>query len=328
MRLTPALASRFGRAAFAHVEREYPHRLDHVIDDAAASLSPRALHPIFFGSYDWHSCVHGWWLLLSIARLYPAMPLAAMIRERAAATFTPANVEAEVAYMLQPSARGFERPYGWAWLLSLHREAARQRTSWSNALEPLARVIAWRLRDYLSLATYPVRGGGPGNTAFATILAHGWAVEHDPELAAALTATARRWYGGDRDAVAWEPDGEAFLSPVLTEAHCMLRVLPYREFEDWFAAFLPRFDRAEPAALFVPAVVSDRGDGRIVHLDGLNLSRAWTLRTIGRLLPLGHIVHNAGEAHLAAAMPHVTGDYVGEHWLASFALLALLPESF
>lgn len=326
MRLTPRLAARFARIALGHVTREYPHKLDHSMAGDADVRRPSDLHPIFFGSYDWHSCVHGWWLLLSIARLYRTLPEAAAIRALAETTFTPEKVAAEVAYLNRPGAAGFERPYGWAWLLTLHHEATRHGTI-GRTLQPLAQAFATRFRDYLPRATYPVRTGSHANTAFAVLLAYDWAEANDRELALALTEKARDWYGGDRDAQAWEPDGDAFLSPVLTEAHCMMRLLPGREFDLWFADFLPRLDISEPPALFEPVFVSDRSDGKIAHLDGLNFSRAWSWRALGRYLPLAHPAHTSAERHLAAALPHVEGDYMGEHWLASFALLALHPDS-
>lgn len=326
MRLTPRRASRFAQIALGHVTREYPHKLDHAMNGDADVRSPRDLHPIFYGSYDWHSCVHGWWLLLSLARLYRTLPEAAVIRALAEATFTPDKVAAELAYLSRPASGGFERPYGWAWLLALHAEATRHGTI-GRTLKPLAEAFAQRFHDYLPRATYPVRTGSHANTAFAALLAYDWAEAHDRDLALALTAKARDWYGGDRDAQAWEPDGDAFLSPVLTEAHCMMRLLPGREFDLWFADFLPRLDVSEPASLFEPVHVSDRSDGKIAHLDGLNLSRAWSWRALGRYLPLAHPAHSSAERHLAAGLPHVAGDYMGEHWLASFALLALHPET-
>ncbi len=326
MRLTPALAAQFARLALGHVAREWPHKLDHVLTADADARTPRDLHPIFFGSFDWHSCVHGWWLLLTVARLYPQLPEAAAVRALAATTFTTANIAAECAYLDRPASAGFERPYGWAWALALHGEAARHLGPMGRSLEPLARAFAARFAAWLPKATWPNRTGAHGNTAFALILAHDWASTHDRDLALALVDRARDWYAADRDAQGWEPDGDAFLSPTLTEAHCLLRLLPAREFDDWLSAFLPRLDSGEPTTLFTPVTPSDRSDGKIVHLDGLNLSRAWSWRALGQRLPLAHVAHAAGERHLAAALPHVAGDFMGEHWLASFALLALLPD--
>ena len=327
MKLTSVIAGRFMRIALGHVAREYPHKLDQVLTSDEDLRSPRDLHPVFFGSFDWHSCVHGWWTLLTLARLYPGLPEATLVRDLAIATFTRDKIEAELAYLARPASAGFERPYGWAWLLTLHAEATRHHQPWARALDPLAAAFAVRFVDWLPRATYPIRSGAHGNTAFALIHGHAWAAEYHPALALAFSAKAREWYLGDRAADPREPDGDAFLSPLLTEVHCMQRLLPPGEFEPWFAEIMPLLDDGEPAVLFDAAHVSDRSDGKIAHLDGLNLSRAWSWRALGRGLPLGHIAHGAAERHLAAAMPYVAGDYMGEHWLASFALLALLPDS-
>jgi hypothetical protein len=176
-------------------------------------------------------------------------------------------------------------------------------------------------------AFYPIRSGTHSSTAFALILAEEYAASHDQALSGMLRTAARAWYGADADCQAWEPSGEDFLSPALMEAACMRRMLPSEEFATWIGGFLPRLGLGEPATLFRPAAVSDRTDGRIVHLDGLNLSRAWCWRSLAQHWPTGNGLRAAAEAaadaHLAAALPHVAGDYMGEHWLASFAVLAL-----
>ena len=326
MKLDAPLASRFARIALGHVTKEYPHKLDHVLDGDADALPPRVLHPIFFGSFDWHSCVHGWWTLLTLRRLFPDME-GQEISSLADSSFTPAKIATELAYLDRPSSRGFERPYGWGWLLALHREAARHDDrQWATQLGPLARAFAERFVGYLPLLTYPIRVGTHFNTAFALVLAMDWAREFDPRLDRLIRERAVEWFGDDRDCQAWEPGGDEFLSPALIEALCMARVLPPADFERWFAGFLPRLAEREPATLFTPATVSDRSDGKIAHLDGLNLSRAWCWREIAPMLPpeTRSVAEAAAEIHLDAALPHVSGDYMGEHWLASFALLALL----
>jgi hypothetical protein len=300
-----------------------------VLESDSDLLAPRVLHPIFFGSYDWHSCVHGWWLLLTVRRLYPNMQASADIEALAHTSFTPDKAAVELAYVRKDSSRAFERPYGWAWLMALHLEASRDSDrSWSDALRPLADAFAERFRDYLSILTYPIRAGTHFNTAFAIVLALEWADSFDPELAAAMRERSIAWFGADRDCQAWEPSGDAFLSPALTEALCMAKALPAADFRTWFAAFLPRVAVHEPMSLFEPATVSDRSDGKIAHLDGVNFSRAWCWRTLAPLLgPTERTVaEEAADRHLAAALPHVAGDYMGEHWLASFALLALLAS--
>ncbi len=323
------MASRFAAIALGHVAREYPHKLDHVLMGDGDALPPRALHPIFFGSFDWHSCVHGWWTLLTVRRLFPEMVEATEIANLADASFTADKVAAELAYLDRAHSAGFERPYGWAWLLALHGEAARHGDhEWAARLEPLARAFAEQFKRYLAVLTYPIRTGTHFNTAFALVLAGEWAARFDGELAAAIGERTAHWFGGDRDCQAWEPGGDEFLSPALIEALAMSRALPRDEYDRWFAAFLPRIDKHEPASLFTPATVSDRSDGKIAHLDGLNLSRAWCWRSIGGLLPTEQqeLASRVAEQHLGAAMPHIAGDYAGEHWLASFALLALLAE--
>ncbi len=329
MRLDAQLASRFASIALGHVAREYPNKPEHVLDSDADVLPPRELHPIFYGSFDWHSCVHGWWTLLTLRRLFPNMPEASAIAELADASFTTDKVAAEVAYLDRPNRRTFERPYGWAWLLYLHLEATRHPDqNWATELEPLARAFADRLRDFLPLLTYPIRSGAHFNTAFALVLALEWADAFDRELGASIRDRANAWFGDDRDCPAWEPSGDDFVSPALTEALCMARSLPPADFERWFAAFLPRLASREPATLFTPAAVSDRSDGKIAHLDGLNLSRAWCWRSLAPLVPpdAQAVAIAAADRHLSSALPHVAGDYMGEHWLASFALLALLAE--
>jgi hypothetical protein len=325
MKLDAELASHMARIALGHVTKEYPHKLDHVLESDADGLPPRVLHPIFYGSFDWHSSVHGWWTLLTLRRLFPEIPEADPIAELAEASFTGQKAGAELAYLARPLSRGFERPYGWAWLLYLHLEATRQEKSWGESLEPLARAFAQRLRDYMHILTYPIRVGTHFNTSFALVLSLDWAEQFDPTLATLLRDRSRQWFGTDRDCQAWEPGGDEFLSPALIEALCMARAHKAL-FPIWFEQFLPRIAARQPATLFTPAIVSDRSDGKIAHLDGLNLSRAWCWRSLAPLLPPGErsIAEAAANEHLAAAMPHLSGDYMGEHWLASFALVALL----
>ncbi len=329
--LTPQFACQFMALTLGHLGREYPHKLDHVMSSDADVQSPRALHPIFHGSFDWHSCVHGWWQVLRLARLYPDLPEAAEVRDRAAAVLTAENFAVETAYLLQPSARGFSRPYGWAWALALHGEMVRHDAPWAHHADGFAAALAGRFRAFLPLQTYPIRVGTHFSSAFALALLHDWAGQHDAPLAELASERARTWFGADRVCQAWEPGGDEFLSGALTEALLMSRVLPSEEFTAWFDAFLPHAATGQPATLFTPATVSDRSDGKIAHLDGLNLSRAWCWRHIVAALSAGHALiagaQAAAEAHLSAALPHLAGDYMGEHWLATFALLALEAPS-
>ena len=324
--LTSDHAVRFATATLSHLGREYPYKMDLVLNGSEDARPPREHHPIFHGSFDWHSCVHGWWQILRLARLYPDLPVTAEIRARADAMLVPDKVAGELAFLGRPMAAGFERPYGWAWLLALHAEAEQHNAPWAAALEPLALAFAARFHAFLPKLTYPLRVGTHFNIAFALLLARHWAALRDPALVALIDACARDWFAGDRDCQAWEPGGDEFLSSALTEAHLMAVVLG-DAFPAWFDAFLPRAAAHQPATLFAPATVSDRSDGKIAHLDGLNLSRAWCWRAIAAKLgtadPAASVAEAAAEQHLAAALPHVTGDYMGEHWLASFALLAL-----
>lgn len=329
MKLTEDLARHFASVALGHVTRPYPYKDDHVFESDADVRPPRAAHPVFYGSFDWHSCVHGWWTLLTLRRRYPDMPEAPRIEALADESFTPAKLAVERAYLDRPTSRGFERPYGWAWLLYLHLEAERhQDREWAAHLEPLAQAFAARLRDYLTILTYPITVGTHFNTAFALILARRWACGRDTALVALIDAWAERAFGDRSDYRGWEPGGDEFLSPVLTAALLMAEVRPRSVFVPWFEALVVANGWLERACR--PVFVSDRSDGKIAHLDGLNLSRAWCLRTIAGALGdkgLQKPLTQLADRHLEAALPHVAGDYMGEHWLASFALLALpVPE--
>jgi Protein of unknown function (DUF2891) len=323
--LTARAANRFAEIALGHLTREYPHKLDHVMDGPEDVLGPKALHPIFFGSFDWHSCVHGYWLLLRTRRLFPGLDVAPRVEALLDAMLTPAKVAGELAYLDRAYSGGFERPYGWAWLLALHAEAQRHDGEWAANLEPLARAFADRFTLYLPRLTYPIRAGTHFNTAFALVLALDWAQAMDPALAGLISARAAHYYGEDRDCSGWEPGGDDFLSPALTEALLMRRLLAPDDFGAWFEGFLPDLAAGRPPSLFAPAFVSDRSDGKIAHLDGVNLSRAWCWRGLaGALGPeLADVARRTADEHLDASLPHVAGDYMGEHWLATFALLAL-----
>ena len=335
-RLNSDIAALYARTALGHVTREYPNKMDHVLESAADVQGPRDLHPVFFGSFDWHSCMHGWWTLFTVYRLYPNNAVAADIRDLADSLFTTDNIAAEEDYLARPSSRGFERPYGWAWCLMLAAELARHETDegrrWAAALKPLAAAFAQRFTEFLPLATYPVRVGTHYNTAFALslVLDHA-AGSGDGALAALCRDRALAWHRSDRDCQAWEPSQDEFLSPALMEAELMRRVLEPAAFVDWLDGFLPRLAAGQPQTLFAPASVSDRSDGKIAHLDGLNLSRAWCWRGVASALPpedpRRSVALAAAARHLDVALPQVTGDYMGEHWLASFALLALLAAA-
>jgi hypothetical protein len=333
MTLSPELASKFAGLALAHVTREYPNKLDHVLNGPPDLKGPRDLHPVFFGSFDWHSCVHGYWLLATLLRLFPDIGEARDIRKLFDGQLIPSKVKGEVDYLDQPLRGTFERPYGWAWLLmlaaELNRHGSENARQWSEALTPLAAAFSDRFLAFLPKATYPTRVGTHFNSSFAVTLALEYAeVASNEPLRRLLVKKAHDWYDGDADCQAWEPGGDDFLSPALMEAECMRRVLDAGDFSRWLDRFLPRLADREPGTLFKPAIVSDHSDGKIAHLDGLNLSRAWCWRSIAASWPPDDprrsIALDAADTHLAASLPYVAGDYMGEHWLATFALLALI----
>ena len=328
--LDAALAERFAHIALGHVRQEYPNKIDHVLTCDADARTPRQLHPVFFGSFDWHSCVHGWWLLLTLRRKFPDMAAAERITALAGESFTTKGLAAECGYFDAPSASASERPYGWAWLLYLHLEASRHTDqSWAGRIAPLAHRLGTMLADYLKRMTYPIRTGTHANTAFALALALEWADRFDAVLAETIRVRVAHWCGPDRDCAALgEPGGDEFLSPALVEALCVMRVMPEAQFDVWLSGFFPNLAAGSPDTLFTPATVSDRTDGKIAHLDGLNLSRAWCWQALAPRLSgdVRSIVEETAHAHLAAAMPHLDSHYAGTHWLASFALLALLVQ--
>ena len=332
--LTRAQASRFARLALTNVEREFPHKLDHVMAGTEDVAAPRALHPAFFGSFDWHSCVHAHWMLARALRTHGDLPEAARIRAALDAHLTRTNIEVELAYFERPQSRAFERSYGWAWLLKLAEELACwsdvDAHRWSRDLSPLTYAVVERYLAWLPFASYPIRHGIHANTAFALAFAFDYACHCDAQrLLDAVVAKALTWYAADADVpAAWEPSGTDFLSPTLTEATLMRRIYDRDEFSAWLTRFLPGIERIAPSSLFTPVEVSDRSDPFIVHLDGLNLARAWCWREIAAALPAADaraaLARDAATAHLAASLPAVTrGDYVGTHWLATFAVLAL-----
>ena len=336
--LTGAAARSFAAVALANVRAEYPFHLTHFSRGDADLAPPRQLHPVFHGSYDWHSCVHMHWTLLRCLRRHPqaCADLTPAALAHLDARLQPDNVVAEATYFQAAGRASFERPYGWGWLLKLHAELAAlaaephalasRAQGWHRTLAPLATLIAERMLGHLPRADCAVRAGTHGNSAFALRLALDWAGPHrDGVLVAAIDTAAQRWFSADRDyPAAYEPSGDEFLSGGLCEAVLMLRLLPTETLAQWWHGFCPA-----PRALarwLAPAAVSDATDPKIVHLHGLNLSRAWCWRQLMPALPadLRPAVAQAIDSHLSYSLPAATsGDYVGTHWLASFALLAL-----
>lgn len=330
--LTEALASSLARIALANVVQEYPNHPQHVLGGAHDLQAPRALHPAFYGSYDWHSCVHMHWLLACVHRRFPTAPERDAIAQVLDVHLTPAHVAVEAAYFARPESPTFERTYGWAWLLRLAAELAADAAAnlWARALAPLTAAIVARFHDYLPRQRHPLRQGLHPNSAFGLALALDYAnVVADAGLAACCRAAALRWFAADRDVpAAWEPSGSDFLSPALMEADLMRRVLDAPAFAAWLEGFLPGLAQGAPSSLLSPVPVDERTDPLLVHLDGLNLSRAWCLRGIASVLPASDVrrsrLASAADAHLAAGLTGLASDaYAGRHWLASFAVLAL-----
>jgi hypothetical protein len=330
--LTTTLAATLAQTALANVVTEYPYKLDQLLAGSEDLASPRELHPVFWGSYDWHSCVHMHWTLVRLLRRFPDHELAGATRAHLQDRFTPDAIAGELATLREPHRQTFERPYGWGWLLKLAGELealAQEQSStsaWRDAMRPLATDFADRFLAYLPRADYPARGGAHGNSAFALLLALAWCdtVQHRA-LRQVIAERANRWFGRDRRyPAAYEPSGEDFLSAGLVEAALMRRVVDGCSFADWWALFLPPDDAL--TAWLAPVPVSDPTDPRIVHLHGVNLTRAWCWSLLRpELSPeLREPVERAIAAHLEASAPAATsGDYVGTHWLGSFALLAL-----
>ena len=333
-RLDRETAGRFAARALANIAAEYPAKLDHVLGSGADAVAPSVLHPAFHGSYDWHSCVHMHWLLARVRRAFPDLDCRRDIDANFAQRLAPAAIAAEVAYLVRPHTGSFERTYGWAWLLKLAAElsmrddpAGRRH---AQALQPLADAFVQRYLTYLPRAGYAIRHGMHANSAFGLTLALDYARSVGRvDLEAQCATSALAWFGDDRDAPThWEPSGADFLSPSLIEAALMRRVLDAAGFARWLDAFLPGLSARDPRTLVTPVSVTDRSDPQIVHLDGLNLSRAWCLGEIAAALPAGDArvdaLRGSADAHLAAGWQGLASeDYAGAHWLASFAILAL-----
>lgn len=327
-------ASLFAGLALEGIQREYPNKLDHVMNGPQEVRTPSELHPVFYGSFDWHSSVHGHWMLVRLLRTFPELPEAMEIREVLGAHLTPEKVAAEAAYLQQPNRASFERTYGWAWLLKLAEELRAwddpDGRRWARTLQPLADAFVTRYMDFFPKQDYPIRRGVHPNTAFGVAFALDYArMVGEEGLESLLLERARDYFGADAGYPArWEPDGDDFFSRSLIEADLMRRVMPPEEFAVWFHGFLPGITGGEPASLLEPADVSDRSDPKIVHLDGLNLSRAWCMRGIADALPAGdpasEVLRASAARHARATLPHIaSGNYEGEHWLASFAVYML-----
>jgi hypothetical protein len=344
--------ARFAALALGCVAREFPNKLDHVMSDAAEVKTPRQLHPAFYGCFDWHSAVHGHWLLIHLLRSQQGTaPWEQEARRKIDANLTRENIKVETEYFNGADRKSFERSYGWAWLLKLQEElylwGDPQAEKWCDALKPLAETVVGKYLDFFPKQKYPIRVGTHFNTAFGLSFAHDYAatltsevngglkklddesVRRLGELKSLIDERARAYFTADKNCpAAWEPSGDDFLSPSLVEADLMRRILAPEEFAPWFESFLPDIKHGEPRSLLTPADVTGRSDPKIVHLDGLNLSRAWCMKSIANALPAENPARarlsDSATRHAEATLPHVTsGDYAGEHWLATFAVLLL-----
>jgi hypothetical protein len=335
--LTASSASHFAQLVLKSVQREYPNYLQHALDGPDDARTPRELHPAFYGCFDWHSCVHGHWMLAHLVRRFPDLTEAPEIRSALNTNLTVDNLLAETAYLTHPGRQSFERPYGWAWLLKLDMELLAWEDAdarrWHQNLQPLSRTIVAKHMAFLPKQNYPIRAGVHSNTAFGLVFALDYArAVGNTDLERLIVERSRTYFEADADyPTRFEPSGDDFLSPALIEADLMRRVLPLEEFRNWFARFLPDLSSGAELALLKPAEVLDRTDPKLVHLDGLNLSRAWCLRTIAQHLstsdPAKESLEQSAREHAAAALPHIaSGDYMGEHWLATFAVYLLAAE--
>src|SRR5580704_15506835 len=317
-------AARFARLALDCVHKEYPNKIAHSLNSDADVQPPRALTPAFYGCYDWHSSVHGHWLLVRLVRLFPEAPFAPEARRAVAQSLTAPHIAQEVRYLNTDGRGAFERPYGLAWLLQLAAELKEWDTpearQWSATLRPLEQAVTARIVSWLPKMEHPIRTGEHNNTAFSIGLMLDYArITGNAEFGKVVESRARDYYLKDRNCpLSYEPSGEDFLSPCLAEADVVRRILPQAEFAAWFAAFLPRVDLA-------PTRVADMTDGKLYHLAGLNLSRAWMLAGILSALPPADS-HRAPLTSLAARLQQAGLDsiksehYEGGHWLGSFAV--------
>ncbi len=331
--LTEKQAIILARLPLHCIPTEYPNKTSHLINNAEEALmSPRDLHPSFYGCLDWHSCVHGHWMLVKILKQFPGISLKDSIIQTLDNSFQPDKIAAEANYYERfKNSNTYERTYGWAWLLKLDDELYSfddpMAKKWHLALQPLTKKIVELWNDYLKKETYPNRTGVHPNTAFGLVFALDWARSTgDKEFESAIITKAREFYEGNVAIPAYlEPDGTDFLSPSLEVADLMSRIMPQQEFVKWLKHF---YEKRSIENIIKLPVVSDRSDYLIVHLDGLTLSRAWCMKGIARALPAGNkiglLFAETARKFLAHSLPNVvSGNYGGEHWLASFAIYAL-----
>ena len=317
--------------AYECIDQEYPNKTGHVLGDDSYLQPPRVMHPAFYGCFDWHSSVHGHWTLVKILSEFPDFKYRDEIIYKLKKNITAENILQEIAYFDDEHNSTYERTYGWAWLLKLD-EALRE---WNDPvamelqanLSPLVDLLANKFGEFLDKLVYPIRIGEHSNIAFGMSFAYDWAKKYDPDLAIKIESKAQEYYANDCDCpLTWEPGGFDFLSPCLQEASIMLKVLPEKDFRKWLKTFLPKFEK-HPEKYLEIAIVTDRSDGKLAHLDGLNFSRAWCLFEMGHALNNQKLIE-LGDAHFNYSYEKMdSGEYAGAHWLASFATYALVKSN-
>lgn len=311
------------------IEVEFPNKPGAVLGDTTDLKRPKEIRPIFYGCYDWHSAVHGYWSVIKLLKDYPQLDESGEVRKTLKRNITPGNVSVEVDFFSDPNNRNFERTYGWAWLFQLQSELFTWEDAdalyWFDTLKPLADTLIARYKEYLPKLNYPIRTGQHDNTAFGLSLSIDYArCVGDEDFEHLISEHAIRLYGKDMSCnIAFEPGGHDFLSPCLEEALLMSKVLDTNEYRTWLNAFLPEL--FDPRFTLEPGIVSDRSDGHLVHLDGLNFSRATCLYNIGRKLPELNHLRQIADKHINYSLNNITNDdYMGSHWLGTFALYALM----
>jgi len=329
MRLDQEMASRLAKIPIACLNKEFPNKLNQVLGDPADLKNPEELHPAFYGCFDWHSSVHGHWMLIKLVKLFPDMPEKDQIFRIMDQNLSPENINSEIEYFQGEYNKTFERTYGWAWLLKLTQELNdwdhTKGRIWLKNIMPLAELIREKYIDFLPKLTYPIRTGEHPNTAFGLSLAYDYASSlNDADFKELIESRSKNYYLDDKNCpISWEPNGFDFLSPCLEEANLIQKILNKEQFQVWIADFIPDFSS------ITPAIVSDRSDPKIVHLDGLNFSRTWCLFGISNAIEesLKDELIQKAVNHFNASFPHLSsGNYEGEHWLTSFAILAITSQ--
>lgn len=327
--LTVVEANKLAELPLACLQKEYPNKLGQTLSNASEIREPSQLHPAFYGCFDWHSSVHGHWSLVTLVKAFPKLEKRQQIIQLLSESLTKENIQKELQYFKRESEKSFERTYGWAWLLqlqlALNNSDVPEFKLLADNLQVLTDYISQKYIDYLPKLVYPIRVGEHTNTAFGLSFAYDYAKKYDKKLSKAIETRAREFYLNDRNCpISWEPSGYDFLSPCLQGLDLMRKILSKQEFLQWSKSFLP--DLFIPEFELQVGIVGDRTDGKLVHLDGLNFSRAWVMRSLANQYPdvFGHL-HNMANQHIIYSYPFlINDDYEGGHWLASFAIYALL----